>query len=63
MMYYKEKGHPKQNDESYVYEIVPDGIKYGIALQGKVVLHDMEWERAQEISEILNDIQESKLVL
>ncbi len=49
----REKDYTK-SDHHYHYEIVPDGITYGIALKGRTILHGMEWGHAQETLEILN---------
>jgi len=38
------------------YEVVPDGIRFGIALQGIVILHGMDPEEAQVTAQILNSV-------
>jgi hypothetical protein len=37
-----------------LYEIVPDGEMFGIALQGKTKIHGLEMENAQSILTALN---------
>ena len=36
------------------YLVVPDGVRYGIALGGEIKLHGLELKRAREIASILN---------
>ncbi len=38
------------------YEIVQDGRQFGIAFMGKVILHAMDKERAQNTAQILNEV-------
>lgn len=37
-----------------LYEIVPEGVMFGIALRGEVKIHDLEMEIAQSILTALN---------
>jgi hypothetical protein len=45
--------------QSELYEIVPDGETFGIALRGKIKIHGLELENAQTILEALNRSCES----
>jgi len=38
------------------YEIVYDGLQYGIALGGEVKLHGLELKKAQELEALLNSV-------
>ncbi len=57
----RENDYTEQSDRPYLYEIVPEGINYGIALRGRTILHDMELGRARETLEILNSALDRQL--
>ena len=37
------------------FQIVPEGTRFGINFRGKIRMHDLEWEDAQEILSILEE--------
>jgi hypothetical protein len=39
-----------------LYQIVPDGQKYGIALAGAIKIHGLDFEKAQRLAAILNSV-------
>jgi hypothetical protein len=59
MMCKKEPDNFRQKAEPDGYEIVRDGMEYGIALGGKVILHGMDSDRALRTLELLNIVQRS----
>jgi len=48
----------RSNAKSNIYEIVRDGVSFGIALRGKVIIHGMRLEEARSTVEILNSVTE-----
>jgi|PlaIllAssembly_1097288.scaffolds.fasta_scaffold1191403_2 hypothetical protein len=50
----------KASSKEKSYEVVPDGMRFGIAFQGKVILHGMEPEEAQITAQILNSVIEAE---
>lgn len=47
--------HSKAQPKADLYEIVHDGVNFGIALRGEVKIRDLELEKAQKIVAILNN--------
>ncbi len=39
-----------------LYEIVPDGIRFGLAFRGEIKVHGLDLENARELASILNSI-------
>jgi hypothetical protein len=36
------------------YQIVPDGLSFGVSLKGRIVIHSLELKEAQEVVSIMN---------
>jgi hypothetical protein len=54
------ENRPDKSSRQYdLYEIVPDGETFGIALSGKIKIHGLELENAQTILTALNRMSES----
>lgn len=51
--------HKGKSVQGGPYEVVPDGVKYGIALRSEVVLHGMERDEAQSTARILNSVMDA----
>jgi hypothetical protein len=48
--------HARTQNESALYRVVPNGIKYGIAIAGEVKLHGMDLKEAQDLAALLNSV-------
>ncbi len=47
--------------EADLYAVVPDGLTYGIALEGEIRIHGLQLRRAQEIASILNSVERQQI--
>lgn len=47
---------PKAQARPVLYQIVPDGTKYGIALAGVIKIHGLDYEKALRLAAILNSV-------
>ena len=39
-----------------LHKIVPDGFKFGIAVEGEIKIHGLDLKKAQELAALLNSI-------
>ena len=53
--------HCGKDLDSDLYEIVLDGVKFGIALKGRIILQGMGFQEARETIKILNSVKQMKV--
>jgi hypothetical protein len=58
----RQYSHPSQSSGPVSgkkeYEIMSDGTKFGVAFQGEIKIHGLEYARAQHLAELLNSVGE-----
>jgi hypothetical protein len=52
--------NPNITAGSEPYRVVLDATCFGIAFEGKIIIHGLELERARSLAEILNNVAEIK---
>jgi len=45
-----------QAQKNWIYQVVPDGLKFGIAVAGEIKIHGLELGKARDLNALLNSV-------
>jgi hypothetical protein len=50
--------HSQVQAKVALYQVVPDGLQFGIAIAGEVKIHGLDLRKAQDLAVLLNSVTE-----